>query len=677
MRTPHHPPDVAGAARAAWARVRSAEIVGAPLPVLLLAPLIGAVAALAVWGFVELLRLVNQVAVDDVRRAFLFAGDRPSYILLPAVGGLVTGLLIHWFARDSHGHGTPEIMLAIERRGGRIPLRVTVTKTIASALTIGFLGSAGREGPAVSIGAGTASFVGRRLRLRPTDLTALVAAGGGAGIAAIFNAPLAGAFFAGEVLLADFGFRSFAIVVLATVAAGAVTQATQGQYPAFSVPDYGVVHPGELLLFVPLGILSALAALLFVAALEAVPRVSARLVPQPVLRPMLGGLAVGMVALWSLHPLGGGYTEIGTALAGAFGGWLMFALAFAKIGTTSVTLGSGGSGGLFAPGLFIGAMTGGAFGHLASLVWGPSVALPGAYALVGMAAVLSAQEHAPITSTLLIFEITRDYRMVLPLLLASGVSVGVARVVRRDSINTAELKRFGVTPRSAMPHPLRETRVREVMSVSYPRVAGNVSAGALREVMEASDYLALPVVDEEGRLVGVATRADLERLAGESDEASAVGELTRRQGIVTAAPDEYLDDVLRRSGAAASPVIPVVYRGKLAGVLTRERILRTYEAKVRATGERAPSRRRRAVVFYEAPYGRPAPATLASLALPPGALAVLVLRRDRASVPSGDTLLLPGDRVLLVVERPRLRAALEKLGAAPSHEAAGGSRDAG
>ncbi|MFQ6676660.1 MAG: chloride channel protein, partial [Fidelibacterota bacterium] len=351
----------------------------------------------------------------------------PVYMkwLIPALGGGIVAATVHRFAREARGHGVPEVMEAVATRNGFIRMRVVVVKSVVSALCIASGGSVGREGPIVQVGSAFGSAVGQILQVSRRRMRTFVGCGAAAGIAATFNAPIAGAIFASEIILGDFSIGSIGPIMISSVLATVVSRGIYGDYPAFVPPVYVLQNPVELIFYGLLGVVAGLAALVFIKMLYSSEDMFERLrIPVPA-RAVMGGVILGTLAIWAPEVLGVGYESVDHVLTGeftlAFSGML---LAF-KLVATSMTLGSGGSGGIFAPSLFIGAMLGSAMGDLLHTLFPHVTASSGAYALVGMAAVVAAATHAPITAILIIFEMTSEYTVILPLMISSIVATFV------------------------------------------------------------------------------------------------------------------------------------------------------------------------------------------------------------------------------------------------------------
>jgi CIC family chloride channel protein len=328
------------------------------------AVIVGLGGGLGAVAFRWLINSFTHIFFDVMQNWLSFMG--PAYVILvPAIGGLLVGPMIYFFAREAKGHGVPEVMEAIALRGGRIRPVVVVVKSLASSLCIGSGGSVGREGPIVQIGSALGSTLGQTLKLSDERIRNLVACGAAAGIAATFNAPIAGVIFALEVILGEFSVRYFSTVVISSVTASVVGRIAFGDVPAFVVPQYSLVSPWELLLYVLLGILAGLVALLFVRTLYWFEDISDAWRFPEYVKPAVGGLLVGVLGFYLPQVFGVGYEAMEDALLGKMLLGTMGLLILAKVLATSLTIGSGGSGGVFAPSLFIGAMLGGAFGTLA------------------------------------------------------------------------------------------------------------------------------------------------------------------------------------------------------------------------------------------------------------------------------------------------------------------------
>ena len=338
-------------------------------------------------------------------------------LIMPAVGGAVVGPVIYFYAREAKGHGVPEVMEAVALKGGLIRPRVSAAKILASAISIGAGGSVGREGPIVQIGSAVGSTVGQVLKVSQDRLRTLVGCGAAAGIAATFNAPIAGVLFSVEILMGEFGVSTFSPIVLSSVTATTISRHYFGDFPAFVVPGYEVVSIWELLLYGGLGVIVALVAVLFVITLYKTEDLFDKIPIPEYTKPIMGGFIMGGTIIFLPQMFGVGYGAINHALNGQIVWWFLLMMVFAKILATSITIGGGMSGGIFAPSLFIGAMLGGCFGEVVHMLFPDITATSGAYALVGMGGVVAAATHAPITAIIIIFELTGNYTIILPLMI--------------------------------------------------------------------------------------------------------------------------------------------------------------------------------------------------------------------------------------------------------------------
>ncbi len=366
-------------------------------------------------------------------------------IVAPIVGGLFYGPLVARFAPEARGHGVPEVMLAVAGNEGRIRARVPFIKSVASAVCIASGGSVGREGPITQIGSALGSIAGQLTEVTPETRRLLVACGAAGGISATFNAPIAGVFFALELILRDFQARAFGIVVLSSVTATAVGRIAFGDHAFLRLPHFHVVSGFEYPLYGVLGIAAAVVAITFVSVLYRFEDFADRVWRGPEwLRPAVGGLALGVVLLALPQMYGVGYSVLQNSIAGQYVVGLLLLFMAGKVIATSLTMAIGGSGGVFAPALFIGATLGTAFGIGAHDLLPSLTAPPGAYGLVGMGAVFAAAGGAPITAVIIVFELTGDYSVILPLMIAVVVAEGLGRLLSPSTIYTRKLLRRGV-----------------------------------------------------------------------------------------------------------------------------------------------------------------------------------------------------------------------------------------
>ncbi len=507
-------------------------------------------------------------------------------LLLPALGGLIVGPLIYFFAREAKGHGVPEVMAAVALRGGVIRRRVVSVKALASAISIGSGGSVGREGPIVQIGSALGSAIGRALRVPASQLRTIVGCGAAAGVSATFNAPIAGALFAAEVVVGNFAVAQLSPIVISSVVATVVSRFLLGNYPAFRVPGYELVSPFELLPYMAVGFLAGFVALGFMHALYATEDLFERIPLPEWSKAALGGLLVGAIGIWLPNVFGVGYSTITMALTGALPAATLGLLLLAKVAATSITIGSGGSGGVFAPSLFLGATTGGFLGSFIHGWFPESTASSGAYALVTMGAVVAAATHAPITAIIMIFELTQTLNIIPPLMAACVVSTLVTTFLQRDSIYTMKLRRRGIDLYEEESHNvLKSLFVRDVIDAQPEVLAAGADFATVVERVLASEHTAFFIVDQRGNLRGVVHLRELTRMLAEQE---ALRPLVVAEDLADAAPpsvteDEDLDIVMQLFSHGEVEELAVVEARnprKLVGSVHKRDVIHRYNQEV-------------------------------------------------------------------------------------------------
>jgi len=535
-----------------------------------------------IHGLQELFWGSEALTVEAVR-----SHSKLWIVLAPTLGGLVVGPLVWFFAREAKGHGVPEVMEAVALNSGRIRPRVVIVKSLASALSIASGGSVGREGPIVQIGSGLGSTLGQWLKVSGRRLRTLVGCGAAAGIAATFNAPIAGALFAVEIILGDFGVSQFSPIVIASVVATVVSRHYLGDAPAFAVPIYDLGSPVELIFYLVLGVVAAFAALAFVRTLYAFEDLADKIPIKPWLLTPIGFSLVGVIGLWLPQVFGVGYEAIEAALRGELALGILAVLFVAKVVATSLTIGSGGSGGVFAPSLFLGAMVGGVVGMIAHALF-PEIALhPGAYALVGMGAVVAGATHAPITAILIIFELTQDYGLIVPLMGACIISTLITTRISRENIYTLKLLRRGVNLMAGREvNVLRALHVRDVMAEGAATLAPQTQLGAMMDLAttEAPDYMY--VVDEQQRLTGIIGGAQMRSILLEANTLRdlVVAADLASSDVPLVTPEQDLDVVMRIFGGKNReelPVVDTVAGRHFLGTISRGDLLEAYNRELR------------------------------------------------------------------------------------------------
>lgn len=638
-------------------------------------PMLMAIAVGVGTGFVVVL-FVRSVAWV---KAFCFNSEiahTPWVILIPVAGGLFVGPWVTFLAPEAKGHGIPEILKANALRGGKIRPMVVLYKAVASIVSIGSGFSVGREGPIAQIGAALGSAFGQLLKLPAARLKNLVACGVAAGIAGVFNTPIAGVMFASEVILRDFGANALNTIVVAAVSASIISRIFLGDHPSFDVPTYVLHDPMEIFLYFGLGVLAALTAVLFMIVLEQSEARFEKWQFPEWLKPACGGLVIGCMGYFFPQIFGSGLATIEDALHGNLPLAILLGLIFIKILATSISLGAGSSGGVFAPLLFIGAVLGGAFGKLASAHYIVPIAPSGAYALVGMASVFAAAARAPITSILIVFELTGSYGMILPIMVAVVTATSISQLIMKDSIYLGKLRRKGIDIKS-----FEETRFLEGLKVAdaitqdYKTIPQHALVNELVDDMAKDLSKIIFVLDQKGKIYGVIRPADLNevlltdggRLLNAYDVATPVKDYSF--------PDEPLSEAARimsQHHLAVLPVVDYLDPSRIMGVLKSEDVFRVYADRV--------SRREEMIQHQESGQGNTADMTtiiftvssqsvvvgkmIKELNLPSGVHFNAIKREYHSFVPHGNVVINAKDRItamVMVENEPAFRAWLQDM----------------
>jgi CIC family chloride channel protein len=560
---------------------------------IILAVIIGLLGGLGNYAFRKTIELIHRGIFEQSEHLFgysleEFSLTRLVVVLCPVLGGLLVIPLLHWFGKDLKG-GFSGFLERVNLRGAKLRLRPIFTRGFGAALTIGSGGSAGQEGPIAMIGGAIGSQFGQLFKMSGDRLKVLVACGAAAGVAATFNAPIAGVFFAQEiVLLSAFELSSFTSIVIASGMATVVSRALLGNHSEIMAPAYVVQNYWELGLYVFLGLLiGSLAALFIESHFRIKDRFDGLQMPK-LAKPVLGGLLVGVIGFALPQVFGNGYDFIETVLmsdrgwAGPAPTWyLLGALIVAKAVATSVTLGSGLPGGLFAPCLYLGAVIGGFFGHVVGIILPQMNIAPGAYALVGMGAFLSAATHSPMTAIFLLFEITDSYEVIIPIMLTCVIGTAVARHFKKDSLETVELSRAGIDLEAGKERNIMKSlKVGEVMVRDVETVPENMTLGQFARFIERTQHTNFPLTNPKGELTGIISVQDFMGVVFERDlmDLVVVKELATAD-VITAHADEDLDQTMRKIGYRNIEQLPVVDREthrKLIGIISRRDIVAAY-----------------------------------------------------------------------------------------------------
>lgn len=541
---------------------------------------LAAALGLALYYPLVLLRTFNGTFRESEGGLFalLLKAPRAVWVVGPALGALLAALVVHYLSPESGGHGVVEVIEAVHVRAP-IKGRVAVWKSFAAGLVIGSGGSAGREGPVVHLGGAVASSLSRFLSLPRGETSILLAAGAGAGIAASFQAPLAGSLFALEIVLSDFDVRRFAPIVLACVTATATSRALLGGSTDLRPVSWTLTHPSEIAVYLLLGVVAGLTGLVYIHFVHGVETRVHAVKLRPELKAAAGGLAVGLVGLLAPRVMGTGIESMNAALAGQLTlGVLLLALV-CKLVTTACTLGSGSPGGSFFPAVFLGAMLGGAFGRVVHGLLPGIVSGADAYAAVGMGAVVAGATLAPLTGVLMMFELTGSYQIVLPLLVACGTAAAVVQGVLGGSIYTLGALRRGLHLSRGGPS-LSDLSVLQALDRVEPLPA-DLPFASLLELVGPTGHAAFPVVEDGGQVVGILSVRETRRaLLDPALDRNATARSFARAAQTFLEDDDLRTAVQRLAEAGMAEGLVIDAGRRPLGVITREGILEAFRRAV-------------------------------------------------------------------------------------------------
>lgn len=543
-----------------------------------MAVLIGVGGGYGAVVFRWMIAVAGRLAFGELEPWFSRAAGGAAVIGVLVVGGILCTEITRRFAPEARGHGVPEVMAAVALKGGIIRPRVIAIKSIASATCIGFGGSCGREGPIVQIGATIASLCGQFLRAPAQVVRTLVACGAAAGISATFNAPIGGVFFASEVILGDFAPRSFAAIVVASVVAAVIGRASFGSAPSFTATEFYLVSPGELVLYALLGVLAAFWAAGFVKLLYWFEDRFEQLRWPAWAKAAIGFGLVGAIGLRFPQIFGVGYNAVQAVLDAHVAAPHALMLAVLKPLATSLTLAAGGSGGVFAPSLFTGAMLGDAFGRVVHDLFPAWTATSGAYGLVGMAALFAAASEAPITAIMIVFEMSDDYTIILPLMICAVIATIIGRWLIRGTIYELKLVRRGIDwTRAKSPKLLEQLTVASVERMAPVEADAGERLASIAKRLEAHDELVVPVLKDR-RLIGTITASHLAAELLRNPQATAAS--AAKPPGATLSPDDTLERAATLMANAETPLLPVCdpESGDMRGIVTRRDVLDAYRS---------------------------------------------------------------------------------------------------
>ena len=555
---------------------------------LFLGGLIGLCSGLSSEFFRWLILFLKEMFFYGRFEILSIAPSVPWYFLplIPMAGGLIIGPLSHFFPTEAKGHGVPEVMQSIALKNGIIKPRTILLRTFASAVCIGSGGSAGREGPIVQIGSSIGSALGQLFNMSAERIKILVGCGAAGGIAATFNAPLAGVIFSMEIILGVFSISTFTPIVISSVTATVVSHAFHGNTPAFIVPSYQIVSYWEILFYIILGLLSGLIAWFYIVTLYwSEDYFEKKINIHPVLKPAIGGLLIGCMAIFLPQIMGNGYEAMDMALNGQMVWYITFILIFMKIIATSITLGSGGSGGVFAPSLFIGAMLGGTFGSLVHFIFPDITATKGAYALVGMGSVIAAAAHAPMTNILILFELTNDYKIILPIMASCIIATSVVRYLSKDSIYTLKLRRRGINIQQGREVSIMGSiKVGDVMDRKVETILETTPFKRILAIFSKSTNSYFPVVNSKHKMVAILSFSDIREVMFEEGlKDLVVAKDLAATDVISLSPKDNLNKALEKFVAidvAQLPVVDSKNQDRVIGMLSRGDLISAYNKKV-------------------------------------------------------------------------------------------------
>lgn len=512
--------------------------------------------------------------------------------LLPMAGMVLLIPLSYLYPGEVNGYGFAKFLRKVNLEGGHIKFRTIVLKTLGTSLTIGTGGSAGVEGPIAQVGGAIGSQVGQFFRVSGDRMKVYIAAGCAGGIGAMFNAPIAGVFFASEiVLMGSYGTTSFSALVISSAMATVVSRAHYGASPAFPIPSYNLVNPlVEIPLYMLMGIIIGVIAVVHIKIFYYTRDRFDALQLNPYIKPIAGAFIIGMIGIFYPQVMGDGYYYIETVLKGQGLIHVMFILIFLKIIATSITLGSGGAGGVFAPALFIGAVIGGTFGGIVHCLLPEYVANPGAYGAVGIGAFLGAVTHSPLTAIFLLFEMTGNYMIIIPIMLTSIIGTVVSSKLCHDSIDTVDFTREGIDV-----HEGRETaimksiKVGRVMSEDVAFISEKANVNDLLKIFSMTeDSFYFPVIDESGMMTGIISLQDVKTILHDENLrlSSKVGDICSRK-VVYLTPDDNLYTAMTHyvvKGVEELPVVESKESKWVVGMLKRRDAIAAYNREVLKRG---------------------------------------------------------------------------------------------
>jgi len=561
------------------------------IPLLIVAVLIGMLTGALAVGFRYLLLVATRICWQSPFDIIGAATNLSWYIvvLIPVLGGLVVGPIVSILAPETRGAGVPEVINAVASRQGIIRHRTTFYKIISTVISIGSGASVGREGPIVHIGSSVGSSIAQLIRLSPEWRSVFLACGAAAGIAATFNAPMAGMLFAVEIILVDFEISYLSYIAISAVTATVVSHHFFGNLPAFDVPNYTLVSYWEIPLYCLLGILAGFVSITFIKSISYVEDTFNRFNIPGYLQPAMGGVFVGVIAINCPHVIGVGYESINLILTGKMAVNIIAVVLIFKLAATSFSVGAGFSGGIFAPSLVLGALLGGVFGVAVNNLFPKWAAAYPAYGLVGMGAIVSGATMAPITAIFTIFELTYNFEIILPLMTSCIASLIIVKKFYGNSIYETKLLKKGIKiVRGHDVNLLRSIPVTEYMEKEYESIGDNTSLEELIVKAQESTYPHFVVLNNKDEFVGILSMRDLKNCLSDMDylcELIVAADIMSKN-VYCLVPDDTLEtafEVFEGKHISTLPVVDSGNRKKVLGILKKSNLILAYNEKILKT----------------------------------------------------------------------------------------------
>ena len=582
--------------RMTWASFLAQLNLNQDIPFLLVAVFVGLVTGLVAIIFHDAIKIISSYffygatalglsTFNNYLRIFLLP-------LIPALGGLIVGLYNAFVVKAKPEHGLPSVIKAVAQKNGKIPVHNWIHKTITSVVSIGTGGGGGREAPIAQVGASIGSTVAQWLNFSPGRTRTLLGCGAAAGLAAVFNAPIGGVMFAVEVILGDFSVRTFSPIVVAAVVGTVLSRSYLGNYPTFQVPKYSLVSNTELVFYFILGVLAGLSAVLFIRTFYAIEERILKAEKQfniPLWSmPAIGGLLCGLISMWVPELYGFSYEVINKALTGQESWKNMIAVYLLKPVVAALTVGSGGSGGMFAPSMKMGAMLGGMFGKVAHDLFPNLTATSGAYALVGMGAVTAGIMRAPLTVILILFEVTGQYEIVLPIMFAAVTSALVARLAYPYTMETYVLEKENVRVGFGIALTIAgNISVLNIMQRKFARFSNTTEVETIIDAFHNTRDSHFFITTPDGVFIGIIGLDEMSLVLKDGVFPTMIADDLVKKNVTLLYDTSKLDEALKIFEISEYSTLPVVEHntGKLLGILKQDEAFSYYRKQMNLIGE--------------------------------------------------------------------------------------------